>query len=459
MSSDTMTAERIAELRRLAEEVASTGSITFEIHENDATPTVWDGDGKPIANCYGPKCHPVMYGHGMRASWAIARHMAAADPQTVLALCDLAARTLAAEAERDRLMEEMDERKQDYAKLDAERDRLAAENDSLRDLLYKAEAERERLAAELTAHLGFAKNRAKLVRDAVEEIGSLVAENAKLKLNLNEGETRREAEKLTMSETSIANEDIVAWTCFHCGAKFTGAQRKWAAEHFGSDEGQTPVCLMRVPGENGLIAALRKAQDELAEWRSENAPLMLAIESQAADHVAALLREEEKGYARGLKDYSKVEIERNQLRDLAARLGSALESYRDDPAKGDIEAVTALNLWRAYHERESMSERTCKTCNRIDCVCVDGPNPTPPEPGWYERQRANMNERLTDAELEAEAAIVRGYGRLDSVFAELREHRRREAEVQEILKEILRTMGQGGGVPGGIWDAYLEASK
>lgn len=113
------------------------------------------------------------------------------------------------------------------------------------------------------------------------------------------------------------------WRCFHCGDYFTEDQAAHAREHFGRDEGQTPVCLMRIPGEGGLLAALRKAQDELAEWRAENAPLMRAIESQSADYEQRLIREEEKGYARGLKDYSQVEAERDRLRaELAEQVKS-----------------------------------------------------------------------------------------------------------------------------------------
>lgn len=106
----------------------------------------------------------------------------------------------------------------------------------------------------------------------------------------------------------------VEWRCFHCGDTFTKEQLAHAREHFGRDEGEIPVCLMRVPGESGLIAALRKAQDELASWRAECDPLTRAIEAQAADYEQRLIREEEKGYARGLKDYTKVEAERDRLK-------------------------------------------------------------------------------------------------------------------------------------------------
>lgn len=115
----------------------------------------------------------------------------------------------------------------------------------------------------------------------------------------------------------------IQWRCFHCGDTFTQSQHAHAREHFGRDEGETPVCLMRVPGEHGLIAALRKAQDELASWRAESDPLTRAIECQAADYEQRLIREEEKGYARGLKDYTKVEGERDALRTALAKLVAA----------------------------------------------------------------------------------------------------------------------------------------
>ncbi len=117
-----------------------------------------------------------------------------------------------------------------------------------------------------------------------------------------------------MNAPTKADLRVIQWRCFHCGDSFTKEQFAHAREHFGRDEGETPVCLMRVPGESGLIAALRKAQDELANWRAESDPLTRAIECQAADYEQRLIREEEKGYARGLKDYTKVEMERDILR-------------------------------------------------------------------------------------------------------------------------------------------------
>jgi hypothetical protein len=94
----------------------------------------------------------------------------------------------------------------------------------------------------------------------------------------------------------------IQWRCFHCGDTFTLAQKKWAQQHFGRDECEQPVCLMRVDGEGSLLSALRNAQDELARYRSEDSDLMRALWAMQSDHHTALRREEERGYERGMRD-------------------------------------------------------------------------------------------------------------------------------------------------------------
>ena len=94
----------------------------------------------------------------------------------------------------------------------------------------------------------------------------------------------------------------IRWRCFHCGDAFTRAQEQRARDHFGRDCGETPVCLMREPGEYHVLRALRKAQDELAGYRAEDTELHRALAAMACDHGQALRREEERGYARGLRD-------------------------------------------------------------------------------------------------------------------------------------------------------------
>jgi hypothetical protein len=94
----------------------------------------------------------------------------------------------------------------------------------------------------------------------------------------------------------------IHWRCFHCDETFTKAQERWAREHFGGDQHELPVCQMRLPGEHHLLTVLRKAQDELIAYRTEDTDLWRAVYAQADDHAQALRREEEKGYERGVRD-------------------------------------------------------------------------------------------------------------------------------------------------------------
>lgn len=103
----------------------------------------------------------------------------------------------------------------------------------------------------------------------------------------------------------MTDDRRVHWRCFHCGETFTRGQERWAREHFGRDEGETPICLIRSAGESALLTALRNAQDELTRYRAEDSDLMRALWSMQADHAVALRREEERGYANGLRDARK----------------------------------------------------------------------------------------------------------------------------------------------------------
>lgn len=94
----------------------------------------------------------------------------------------------------------------------------------------------------------------------------------------------------------------IYWRCFHCGDAFTKAQEKWARQHFGDNCDALPVCQMRVPGEHHLLTILRKQEAELARHQAEDTDLWRALYSQAADHAAALRREEERGYDKGIHD-------------------------------------------------------------------------------------------------------------------------------------------------------------
>lgn len=101
------------------------------------------------------------------------------------------------------------------------------------------------------------------------------------------------------------------WTCFYCGETFKTVGS--AADHFGNNmHTAEPGCLIdyRVQVEEGgkpergrgLLMALRKVEAELARYREEDTNLHRQIHGMQSAHNTALMREEEKGYARGLRD-------------------------------------------------------------------------------------------------------------------------------------------------------------
>lgn len=95
-----------------------------------------------------------------------------------------------------------------------------------------------------------------------------------------------------------------AWTCYHCGETFTDPN--CAREHFGIGEYQDPGCLERVPnGERTLLAKLREQEERLNRYRAEDSDTDRAMYAMKADHAQALIREEEKGYAKGVADARK----------------------------------------------------------------------------------------------------------------------------------------------------------
>src|SRR4051812_35357219 len=89
------------------------------------------------------------------------------------------------------------------------------------------------------------------------------------------------------------------WTCFQCGETFHGPEL--ARAHFGADQTEEPACRLNRK-EGGLALQLLEANDELARHRAEDTDLHREIARMACEHATALRREEEAGYARGLRD-------------------------------------------------------------------------------------------------------------------------------------------------------------
>lgn len=101
--------------------------------------------------------------------------------------------------------------------------------------------------------------------------------------------------------TAAAAEPEQSWRCFHCGDVFTNQHD--AAAHFGLDQLQEPGCVAVLRhGEGHLLDRILELEQELAVYRAEESDIVRWQRAKQSDHAQALAREEEKGYARGLRD-------------------------------------------------------------------------------------------------------------------------------------------------------------
>lgn len=99
------------------------------------------------------------------------------------------------------------------------------------------------------------------------------------------------------------------WVCYHCGEHFPGtfAGQRAAQEHFGAPPDGIPGCRLRMrTGEKSLLRRIRWLERQLSELRvrvvCEDTEKDREIQTMVALHTQALRAEEEKGYARGVKD-------------------------------------------------------------------------------------------------------------------------------------------------------------
>lgn len=102
------------------------------------------------------------------------------------------------------------------------------------------------------------------------------------------------------------------WVCFHCGEHFPGnlAGQKAAEQHFGAAVDAIPGCRLRMrKGEHSLLRRIRWLEGELRGLRdrvlAEDTDKDRELYAMAANHAQALIREEEKGYERGMRDARK----------------------------------------------------------------------------------------------------------------------------------------------------------
>jgi hypothetical protein len=122
----------------------------------------------------------------------------------------------------------------------------------------------------------------------------------------------------------------LSWRCFFCDEVFTTVGA--AADHFGHNQFSTPGCLIdyQVAVEEGgkpqrgrgLLMALRKAEAELESYRQEDTELHRALHAKDCECNRAVMRAEEQGYARGLRDGVNIPADSPERSAIAKAIGS-----------------------------------------------------------------------------------------------------------------------------------------
>jgi hypothetical protein len=128
------------------------------------------------------------------------------------------------------------------------------------------------------------------------------------------GSAERSNDLLREKRRIMTNE----WRCFHCDEVFT--EHAAALEHFGESMCDDPACQID-------MTDVRAMENQLRQYRNEDTELHRAIHSMQADHAVALRREEEKGYERGLRDYSELFNAANRaLREISGRFPDVMSA-------------------------------------------------------------------------------------------------------------------------------------
>jgi len=91
----------------------------------------------------------------------------------------------------------------------------------------------------------------------------------------------------------LAAQNKTEWRCFHCDEVFVTVDS--AQEHFGKSMTCTSACQIDV-------AEYRVMEQRMQRYNEEDSELHRAMYGMRNQHQLELQREEEKGYARGLRD-------------------------------------------------------------------------------------------------------------------------------------------------------------
>lgn len=138
------------------------------------------------------------------------------------------------------------------------------------------------------------------------------------------------------------------WSCFHCGETFDN--ETCAREHFGNDEMRDPGCVEKLKGGDlGLLRRVRELEEQLIPYLTETSAVESYVHGLNAEHAAALRREEERGYNKGVADMrSELAAAEARADALARRLAEAESLIEALCIYGDIHTVENVSYPGLY---------------------------------------------------------------------------------------------------------------
>lgn len=136
------------------------------------------------------------------------------------------------------------------------------------------------------------------------------------------------------------------WRCFHCNEVFTTVVD--AAFHFGYADLEKPACLVDA-------RELRKMELELRRHREEDTDLHRQIHGMEARHRTALMRAEEDGYAKGLRDAATSPRAPREPLSVDAAIGLLVDAL--SASKGWLRGYADATIRHALDYRGAPRER------------------------------------------------------------------------------------------------------
>ena len=181
------------------------------------------------------------------------------------------------------------------------------------------------------------------------------------------------ADAILAVQSPVLPPSGVGWRCFFCDEIFTDA--KTASDHFGDTICADPLCkVAQIDG--GIAQTIAKLAEQLNRFQIEDNTSFREFYALGADHHAALIQEEKKGYDRGLADGRALSASVGGEADTSwSRIDKELSAYVETVRKDLIERCAQEALRRDTHALFCMSDPTAIRSDIADRIRALAPTP------------------------------------------------------------------------------------